>query len=322
MVGGAGVDIVVRVPSLPLPSRADSIHVPPIEQYVGHTGTGVALGCHALGLRTAFADLIGDDDEGRRVRAAFHQAGLEFGWQPNPAGTTRAVNLVDPTGRRLSLYDPRPPAGPGVEPGLYRAGIERARHVHVSIMSWARPALADAVTAGRSTSTDLHDWDGVNDYHRDFAYGADIVFVSAAELGDRVDAVLGEILTRGRARVAVAMDGARGSRLAVPGAPVLPIPAVQLADRPVVDSNGAGDSYVAAFLWSALGSGSPAGGPAGPGGAAGAAGSGAADWRRAAAAGAIGGAYACGTAGTHTSFVDGTRLTAELDSPPAAVGTP
>lgn len=290
VVGGAGIDIIVQVPELPLP-LVDSVHVPAIEQYVGHTGTGVALGCHTLGLRTAFADVIGDDEEGRRVRRACREAGLEFWPQLHSSGTRRAVNLVDPTGRRLSLYDGRHPADLAVDPALYRPGIERARHVHVSIMNWARHALADAVSAGRSTSTDLHDWDGANEYHRDFAYAADMVFVSATALGDRVDDVLADILDRGRARVAVAMAGERGSRLAVRGAPVRAIPAVVLPDRPVVDSNGAGDSYVAAFLWAVLGGGS---------------------WQRAAIAGAIGGAYACGTPGTHTSFVNAARLTAEL----------
>jgi sugar/nucleoside kinase (ribokinase family) len=304
VVGGTGIDIVVRVPSLPLPVRADSIMVPPIDRYVGHTGTGVALGCQALGLRTALVDVIGDDEEGRSVRDACERAGLDFGWQTHPSGTRRAVNLVDPAGRRLSLYDARQPADLVADTALYQDRIARARHVHVSIVGWALPALAAAVAAGRSTSTDLHDWDGVNDYHREFAYSADIVFVSAAELGDRVDALLTDILRRGRAKVAVAMDGARGSRLAVPGAPVTAVPAVQLAGRPVVDSNGAGDSYVAAFLWAVLG-----GDPGRP------------DWARAAAAGSVGGAYACGTAGTHTSFVDVTRLAAELGPAAAAVGS-
>jgi sugar/nucleoside kinase (ribokinase family) len=157
-------------------------------------------------------------------------------------------------------------------------------------MNWCRHALADAVATGRSTSTDLHDWDGESDYHRDFAYGADYVFVSTAALGNRVDGVLAEILGRGRAIAAVAMDGERGSRLAVPGKPIQVVPAVHLADRPVVDSNGAGDSYVAAFLHGVLTGDS---------------------LDEAARAGAVAGAYACGTAGTHTSFIDAALL-AEL----------
>ena len=82
-----------------------------------------------------------------------------------------------------------------------------------------------------------------------------IVFVSATALGDRVNDVLRDILDRGRAKVAVATDGERGSRLAVRDQPIRHVPAVTLADRPVVDSNGAGDSYVAAFLATVLGGG-------------------------------------------------------------------
>jgi len=51
MVGGVGIDTIVQVPHLPLPT-ADSIHVEPIREYIAHTGNGVALGCVALGLRT------------------------------------------------------------------------------------------------------------------------------------------------------------------------------------------------------------------------------------------------------------------------------
>jgi len=295
VVGGVGIDLIVEVGQLPLPLR-DAITVPPIRQYVGHTGNGVALGCHALGLRTLFADVIGDDPEGRSVLDTYRDAGLEFRHTTHPSGTRRAVNLVDWAGRRMSLYDGRHPLDFVPDPALWQDGIERARHVHISIMNWARHALAAAVAAGRTTSTDLHDWDGTADYHRDFAYGADYVFVSASALGDRVDTVLAELLDRGRACIAVAMDGERGSRLALPGEPVRAVPAVTLPDRPVLDSNGAGDSYVAAFLRTMLARGSPV---------------------EAARAGAIAGAYACGSAGTHTSFIDAAQLDAEL----AMVGT-
>ncbi len=142
-----------------------------------------------------------------------------------------------------------------------------------------------------TTSTDLHDWDGENPYHREFALGADIVFVSGSALGERIDEVLTGILRDGRARVAVAMDGERGSRVAVPGRPVVPVPAVTIPGRPVVDSNGAGDSYVAAFLRTYLAGGT---------------------WEDAARAGAFGGAWACGTAGTHTSFIDADTLDSML----------
>ena len=97
VVGGTGVDHIVRVPLLPLPVR-DSLTVPPIQSVVGHTGTGVALGCAALGLRTALVDVIGDDMEGRLVQDRFASAGVELAIATHPSGTRRAVNLVTPDG--------------------------------------------------------------------------------------------------------------------------------------------------------------------------------------------------------------------------------
>jgi sugar/nucleoside kinase (ribokinase family) len=63
----------------------------------------------------------------------------------------------------------------------------------------------------------------------------------------------------------------------------------------VIDSNGAGDSYVAAFLTSVLNGASP---------------------DAAATAGSIAGAFACGSAGTHTSFIDAVGLAQLLTAQP------
>ena len=160
VVGGTGVDHIVRVPLLPLPVR-DSLTVPPIQSVVGHTGTGVALGCAALGLRTALVDVIGDDMEGRLVQDRFASAGVELATATHPSGTRRAVNLVTPDGSRMSLYDPRPP-------------------------------------------------------------------------------------------VVVVTDGAHGSAVHRRDESPLRVPAVSLPGRPVVDTNGAGDAYAAAYLFSWL----------------------------------------------------------------------
>ncbi|WP_086819773.1 carbohydrate kinase family protein [Allokutzneria sp. NRRL B-24872] len=292
VVGGVGVDTIVRVPELPLPMR-DSIMVPPIEQFLAHTGNGVALGCHTLGLRTHFADVIGEDAEGERVLEAYAGTGLSFAHRTHPSGTRRSVNLVDKQGNRLSLYDGRHPFDMEVDPELYRPEIGRARHVHVSIMNWARHALADAVAAGVPTSTDLHDWDGGSEYHQDFAHGADVVFVSTSALGDRVEAVTADIIEKGRASAVIAMAGGDGSYLRLPGQPLVHVPPVPLAPEEVVDTNGAGDSYVAGFLYARLAGRS---------------------WEDAARAGSHAGAHAVRTAGTHTSFITATDLDAALSA--------
>lgn len=281
VVGGVGVDTIVNVPRLPLP-ESDTVKVPPMHEYVAHTGNGVAMGLHRLGLGVHLVDTIGDDSRGQMILDHYQQAGLPFDHRVHPAGTRRSVNLVEPGGRRLSLYDGRQPAGDPPPSSLWLTPMSRARHVHASLVDWSRHALADGVAAGLTTSTDLHSWDGRDPYRQDFAFGADLVFTSASNLGNRLEEVTEEVFGRGRARVVVVMDGGNGSFVGVRGEPLKHFPAVKLPPERVVDTNGAGDSYVAAFLWAWL-RGRP--------------------WDECAAAGSLGGAHAVQTPGTHTSFI-------------------
>ncbi|MFF0338688.1 carbohydrate kinase family protein [Kribbella sp. NPDC004875] len=283
VIGGVGIDTIVRVPSLPL-GDVDTVPVEPIETYLAHTGHGVALGCHLLGLNAGLVDVIGNDPEGIRIRREYQELGIPLRVVLHPSGTRRSVNLVSPDGRRLSMYDGRHPAGLRVDPSLWRPALRRAQHVHVSIMDFARDALGDAIAADRSISTDLHDWDGKNDHHKDFATASDIVFVSTSALPP--DAV-GWILANGRAEAVVAMAGADGSYLHVRGKDVRHFPAIDFPDRPVVDTNGAGDAYVAAFLARYL-DGAP--------------------WQDAALAGTVAASWACGSAGTHTNLITAEEL--------------
>jgi sugar/nucleoside kinase (ribokinase family) len=254
VLGGAGVDTVVYVPQLPLPF-ADSYAVPAIQTRAGQTGDGVALGVHALGLRAHHIDMVGEDPEGVLVRELHARRGVAFTAVPTAAGTKRAVNLVSPDGRRLSLYDASRGADGDRLPADELSALTRAsRHVHVSIThpcQAALPLLGDA-----SVSTDLHDWDGQNPYHTPFAHRADIVFLSAAALIDVAGTML-RILAEGRAHTVVATAGSAGAHLLVrgdpaPGAevvrhvPVAPLPGL------AIDSNGAGDAFVSGYLFGFL----------------------------------------------------------------------
>ena len=281
VVGGAGVDTIVRVPSLPLPV-ADSIGVPPIRDYVAHTGNGVALGCQSLGLKTKFIDFIGDDVEGRMILDRYRHTGLDFSYLLHDSGTRRSVNLVDDLGRRLSLYDRRHPDDLQMPRTFWLPFLQSARHAHFSIMHWTRELYDDAAALGITVSTDLHDWDGVNSYHLDFALRSDLVFLSAANLGERREAVMRDILQRGRAQAVIVMAGSEGSCLLARGDDIVRRFGCAELGRAIVDTNGAGDAFVSAFLLSWL-DGQP--------------------YAECMEAGAISGAYACGCIGTHEEFL-------------------
>ena len=281
VVGGAGIDTIVRVPDLRLPVT-DSVHVPPIIDYVAHTGNGVAQGCHALGLRCKFIDFIGDDVQGAAILQRYKQIKLDFSHLVEPSGTRRSVNLLDPQGRRLSLYDGRHPENLRMPANFYLPYLGPARHAHFSIMGWVAHLFDDAQVSGTTVSTDLHDWDGVNPHHRVFALRSDLVFLSTAALGERRDAVMRDIVAQGRAQGVIAMAGGDGAYLLERGRnTVRHFPCADLG-LPVVDTNGAGDSFVAAFLHAWL-----AGESVGT----------------AMRQGAIGGAFACAHHGTHERFI-------------------
>jgi sugar/nucleoside kinase (ribokinase family) len=281
VVGGTGVDTIVRVDALEVPP-GDSLFVPPVRDYVGHTGNGVALGWHALGLATKFIDFLGDDIQGRQVLAAYAEQGLDFSHVLSPHGTPRGINLVDPAGRRFSFYDGRHPADLRLPRPFYLPFLERARHVHLSIVGHNRDMYEDVHRLGVTSSTDLHDWDGRNPHHRHYALASDYVFLSAAALGDRLEEVMHRILDEGRARLVVATAGAAGCHLLVRGdKKARHFPAVR-PERPVVDTNGAGDAFVTAFLHSLFEG---------------------REVEECVLAGSVAGAFVCGAAGTHTEFI-------------------
>ncbi|MFF8609783.1 carbohydrate kinase family protein [Streptomyces sp. NPDC015346] len=253
VIGGSGVDTVVRVDTLPVP-LADSVHVGPIEEWPGHTGANVALGARALGLRVAFLDCVGDDHTGTLVRERLAEGNVEFDAVISPAGTRRAVNLVDRSGRRMSFYDARDPADLRMPRDLYLPRLRRTRHVHLSIIDFTRHLYDDIEDLGIPVSTDLHDWDGLADHHREFALRSDLVFLSAEGTGDGTTALMREILREGRARTVVATAGADGSYvLTKDGGPTPHHVPATVPPAPVVDTNGAGDAYVSGFLYGTLG---------------------------------------------------------------------
>ncbi|MEU6461564.1 adenosine kinase [Streptomyces sp. NPDC046976] len=246
VLGGAGVDTVVHVPELPVP-YADSYMIRPgIVTRAGQSGDFVALGVSALGLRAHHIDLVGADPEGDLVRALHRDRGIPLTDVPSAAGTKRAVNLVGPDGRRLSLYDDtRSQESDRLPEDTLRALAANSRHAHVVIThpcSYALPVLREA---GLTVSTDLHNWDGANPYHEPFALAADLVFLSTTALADP-EHTMRDIAARGRARIVVATAGAEGAYLLVDGE-LTQVPAVA-PPSPVVDSNGAGDAFAAAFL--------------------------------------------------------------------------
>jgi acarbose 7IV-phosphotransferase len=160
---------------------------------------------------------------------------------------------VERTGRRMSFRDSRDPAGLRMPRDFYLPHLRRARHVHLSVVDFARHLFDDIEAARVPVSTDLQDWDGLSDQEREFALRSDLVFLSATGAGGRIASVMKEILREGRAEAVVATAGAGGSYLMTRQGTRAPRPiAASVPPGPVIDSNGAGDAYVCGFLYGRL----------------------------------------------------------------------
>ncbi|HEX5595360.1 MAG TPA: PfkB family carbohydrate kinase [Micromonosporaceae bacterium] len=138
------------------------------------------------------------------------------------------------------------------------------------------------------------DADGLNPYHETFAYQADIVFLSMTALPDH-ETTMQQIIARGSAQVVVATAGADGCYLLTRGeSDVRHLPAAPL-HTPAVDSNGAGDAFIAGFLYGHL-TGKPV--------------------EACCHLGAVAGAHACTVPSTQVDPISRARLTCRTDAWP------
>lgn len=208
---------------------------------------------------------------------------------------------MGPDGRRLSLYDAtRAHPDDRLPEPTVRALAEASRHAHVSITQPCAHALPLLRESGTTISTDLHNWDGENPYQEEFALAADIVFLSTTALTGTPERTMRAIAERGRAELVVATAGAEGAYLLADDE-VTHIPTTT-PRRPVVDSNGAGDAFAAAFLFGRLNGESP---------------------QRCARYGAVAGAYACTVPSTEVDAIGRDELLLQVGELEAStVATP
>jgi sugar/nucleoside kinase (ribokinase family) len=258
VLGEVNPDVVVRAAD-PRPVFGQVERwVDAIELVIGSSSVIFACGAARLGLRTAFAGVVGDDALGRFMLAAMAERGLE----------TSAIRIDPhvPTGASVILSGPSDRAiltAPGTIPLLRVADVPgalvaRARHVHVGsvfLLDAARPDLpgffAAARAAGATTSLDCNwdpreAWDGGI---RALLSETDVFLPNAAEAAriagvDDVEVAAQALATLGPRVVAVKL-GAEGALAVTAEGDSARCPA--LAVDPV-DATGAGDSFDAGFV--------------------------------------------------------------------------
>jgi sugar/nucleoside kinase (ribokinase family) len=220
---------------------------------VGGTGAGKALGLAAFGREVELHTLIGTDADGERLRGILERVpNLEL-HAVDGARTERHLNLMTPLGERVSIYLSTPDDRPSPEDHRLTGAMEDAEVIVLDLSERSRRMIPDARASGRPIWTDIHDYDGTAEFHRDFIDAAQVVFMNGDRIGGDPLPFMRGLVDDG-ARLVVCTLGAEGavavSRETTDG----PVTEHRVGAVPVevVDVNGAGDAFMSGVLHATL----------------------------------------------------------------------
>ncbi len=241
-LGGIAWNTMIYVDEFPEP-KPHTLFSKGSHTTVGSSGAGKALNFASLGCEATLWGLLGDDESGDKVRAYLNEHGIALIEALDPKGTMRHVNLMDNTGDRISIFAHYPSHEYAVDPRPVLPAAGAADIVSVTIMNYCRQFLPVLRELDKPTWIDIHDWDGANPYHEEFIEAADYLFMSSSLHPDWRGFL--EARIEAGATAAVATHGAAGSSGITRDRGWVDVPAVSVAG--VVDTNGAGDAFLAGF---------------------------------------------------------------------------
>jgi sugar/nucleoside kinase (ribokinase family) len=243
VAGGFGIDTNVYALGERVGAEVTFAHV---VDAPGQAGCYSTRAFAALGVQTRAIAALGDDAQAAPIRAELADLGVAVTELRDPLGTHRSVNLVGIDGTRRNYFDARGSGRVSVDLEACRTTLRGAALMHCHLDDWCRQLLPLASEEGLRISCDLQDAVDADDaYRADFVAAAAILFISAANLSDPAQ-VAQDLATRRPGRVVVVGAGGKGCLVALEGH-VVTFPAIDLP-RPIVDTNGAGDTLAATFL--------------------------------------------------------------------------
>lgn len=218
---------------------------------VGGTAAGKALNLARLGLEVTLHGLIGDDEPGRFIQQVFEREKLErlekldFVYDIDPKGTQRHVNLMEDSGARISIYAAYATFEPVIDLERIAGCVASSDIVALNLSNYCRRIIPLAKQHGKPVWCDIHDYDGKNEYHRDFIAGADVITMSSDAMPD-YRAFMEKLIADGK-QLVICTHGRKGSTALTADGRWIETPAITSYAQK--DTNGAGDAFFAGVLY-------------------------------------------------------------------------
>jgi len=257
VLGDVNPDLILSAPDLRVEFGQSETLATGAELLLGGSSSIVACVAASLGLRVAFAGLVGGDANGTMCREVLRDHGVDVdALVVDPDLATGLTVILQRDGDRAIVTHP------GTIAALARrhlgaAPLAATRHLHVGsyfLLDGLRPelpAIFDAVhAAGGTTSLDTNDdpagtWQAGDVLGRcDVLLPNDREAIALAGVDDLDEAAA--MLAKAAGEVAVTLGGA--GALAVRGPEVVRAAAFAIPPAEVVDAVGAGDNFDAGFL--------------------------------------------------------------------------
>lgn len=260
-------EVLLRL-AVPSPARFETVRQ--LDLQIGGAEANVAAACARLGLRVAWISGLPDNAWGDRIRRDLTGHGVDCGHVHTVSGARVGVYFLEygvaPRPIRV-LYDRRESAFARLVPeAVDWDPIRRARLVHVTGVTaglgghpraLVRRALAEAQAVSFDVNYRAALWSPAEAqaFLEEILPAVAYLFVGREEartiwgLDGPAEAMLETLARLAPRAVIVVMEGADGSAALVSGRVLRPARRVPVQ---VVDPIGAGDAYVAGFLWATL----------------------------------------------------------------------
>jgi acarbose 7IV-phosphotransferase len=252
IIGGTTFDHIVYLAELP-GNQPQTIHHAPFRETTGSTGSGKALNLTKLGVPNMLYSVLGDDVYGNKIIEHLQQSGVDFFYDIDPEGTERHINIMDAAGRRISMFITQSSETLNFSMAKIESSIQQADIIVLNIIGYCRQLIPLLANCNKPVWTDLHDYDGSSTYHTDFIDASQYIHLSSDNLPDYFP-VMERLIAAGKELV-ICTHGKAGASLLAKDGTRIEQPAI--LSYPMVDANGAGDSFFSGFLYGWLNGRSP-----------------------------------------------------------------
>ena len=244
IIGGASYNSVITLDEFPK-AIPQTIHHCHFNETIDNTGAGKALTLSKLGFKTTFHSLLGEDSFGEKVSSFLQEPNLNFIKDIDHKGTERHLNIMNGLGERISIFMNPSSDKPEIDYSKFIEEVKNASYIIVNISNYCRNILPICKQLNKEIWTDLHDYDGKNEYHQDFIEAADYIFLSSDNLPNYKPFMLEQI--KNGKKMVVCTHGKAGATAYTIDGEWIEVPIID--SYAMVNANGAGDSFFSGFMY-------------------------------------------------------------------------